>query len=293
MFLDFEDHRPETPRVPNAISRREGVLLSLVAHGALVFLVALAPFGAGAAREVVMARQAPAVTYVQMTPRIDRPALAVRPPEGSDRDRRSATPERPKDAENPMPFSRGETPEKTEGAREEKPAGPEAPPAPPAAVRGAEPVAKVAPEVVINEPAPAAGALGASLRNLRRYLQDQNFDNRRGGLTDQDPDIQFDAKGVEFGPWLRRFVAQVKRNWLIPLNAMSQSGRVVITFYVMKDGTIRDLQVVQPSAVGSFNSAALAALRQSNPTLPLPAEYPADRAFFTVTFHYNDGTGGS
>ena len=27
------------------------------------------------------------------------------------------------------------------------------------------------------------------------------------------PAIQFDTKGVEFGPWIRRFVAQVKRNW--------------------------------------------------------------------------------
>jgi hypothetical protein len=27
----------------------------------------------------------------------------------------------------------------------------------------------------------------------------------------------------------------------------------------------------------------------SNPTVPLPAEYPTDRAFFTVTFHYNEG----
>jgi hypothetical protein len=30
------------------------------------------------------------------------------------------------------------------------------------------------------------------------------------------------------------------------------------------------------------------ALVTSNPTYPLPAEYPADRAFFTVTFYYNE-----
>jgi TonB family protein len=126
---------------------------------------------------------------------------------------------------------------------------------------------------------------------LQRYLKDQNFDNRKGGLTEQDPDIQFDSKGVEFGPWLRRFVMRVKSNWLIPLNAMSESGRVVITFYVMKDGTIRDLQIVRPSSVGTFNTAALNALKLSNPTLPLPDGYPDDRAFFTVTFHYNDGIG--
>jgi hypothetical protein len=49
------------------------------------------------------------------------------------------------------------------------------------------------------------------------------------------------------------------------------------------------LQVVAPSSVEAFTTAAFNALRLSNPTLPLPAEYPADRAFFTVTFHYNEG----
>ena len=35
----------------------------------------------------------------------------------------------------------------------------------------------------------------------------------------------------------RRFVAQVKRNWLILYAAMSMQGHVVITFNVHKDGT--------------------------------------------------------
>jgi len=29
-------------------------------------------------------------------------------------------------------------------------------------------------------------------------------------------------------------------------------------------------------------------LSSSNPTQPLPAAYPADKAFFTVTFFYNE-----
>ena len=88
---------------------------------------------------------------------------------------------------------------------------------------------------------------------------------------------------------LRRFKAQVEKNWLIPQAAMSLRGRVVIQFYVLRNGTIVDIQVVQPSTVGAFTTAAAGALKLSNPTAQLPAEYPADRAFFTVTFHYNEG----
>jgi hypothetical protein len=46
--------------------------------------------------------------------------------------------------------------------------------------------------------------------------------------------------------------------------------------------------VKQPSNIESFNLAAVNALMSSNPTQPLPAEYPSDSAFFTVTFLYNE-----
>ena len=45
---------------------------------------------------------------------------------------------------------------------------------------------------------------------------------------------------------------------------------------------------IQPSNVDAFNNAAYGALVSSNPTVPLPAEYPSEQAFFTVTFFYNE-----
>ena len=55
-----------------------------------------------------------------------------------------------------------------------------------------------------------------------------------------------------------------------------------------KDGRISDVEVVSPSQVEGFNYAALGAIAASNPTVPLPPEYPIDKAFFTVTFYYNE-----
>jgi TonB family protein len=118
-------------------------------------------------------------------------------------------------------------------------------------------------------------------------VQRDQFDNAQGGGA-FGPAIQFDTKGVEFGPWIRRFIAQVKGNWLIPFAAMSMKGHVVITFNVWKDGRITDLSVVGPSSINAFNTAAYGALASSNPTAALPPEYPADHAFFTVTFFYNE-----
>lgn len=284
MYFDLDDHRPDVPRVPDVISRREGVLLSLVAHAVAVLLVLFPPFLFPKAKPDPK-RVAPedVIRFVQMTP---PPQVAIRPPESAVERSRDTTRERPPDAANPMPLSRGETDDPIPGGKkaEDKTSssGGETAPVPALTEKGA----KASPE---TPPVPAPADLRGSLKNLQRYLDEQSFKNPRGGLTEQDPDIQFDSKGVDFGPWLRRFVAQVKRNWLIPLNAMSESGRVVITFYVMRDGSIRDLKIIKPSGITSFNNAAFDALRLSNPTVPLPPEYPSDRAFFTVTFHYNEG----
>jgi len=46
--------------------------------------------------------------------------------------------------------------------------------------------------------------------------------------------------------------------------------------------------VLQPSAIDSFNRSASNALTLSNPTQPLPVDYPDQQAFFTVTFYFNE-----
>ena len=51
---------------------------------------------------------------------------------------------------------------------------------------------------------------------------------------------------------------------------------------------MQDLGKQLKPIIESFNTAAAGALAASNPTLPLPPEYPSDKAFFTVTFFYNE-----
>lgn len=130
--------------------------------------------------------------------------------------------------------------------------------------------------------------LRQAMRPDRRLSLSRSFHNFGGRTNNTGPDIQFDTKGVEFGPWVRRFVAQIYRNWFVPYAAMTMSGHVVLTFNVHKDGTLTDLTVQRPSGVDAFTNSAFNALRQSDPTFPLPEEYPDDQAFFTVTFYFNE-----
>ena len=100
--------------------------------------------------------------------------------------------------------------------------------------------------------------------------------------------IRFDTMGVEFGPWVRRFLAQIRRSWIVPYAAMSLRGHVSVSFNVHKDGTITDIVVVGPSKVEEFNTSSLNAIAASSPVQPPPAEYPDEKVLITITFYYNE-----
>jgi TonB family protein len=319
MYFDFEDYRPDTPRIDSPISKREGVLLSIVLHALFVVLIlVLPPLGQAQrlaaikrAEELALARQQQAAEqrrFVFVQPRVDLEALrAPERAELSDKDRQARAPERAPDPANALPFSRGNSAERveTDDRLSRAQPSPETPPRVPDEGREASlgeraegtanekqpistlPESRSGPRLS-TETARNTGSLGEALRNLQRYVDREAFNNPRGGGGGFGPSIQFDTKGVEFGPWIRRFVAQIKRNWIVPLAAMAMHGHVVMSFNVHKDGAITDIRVEQPSTIDGFNNAAFNALIGSNPTYPLPPEYPADRAFFTVTFFYNE-----
>ena len=312
MYFDFEDYRPDISPVGRAISWREGVLLSIIFHLAMIIVILVAPRWlpeSWRTAQVVPVEQpshqdSPRFVFVQPHNDLTAPKAPDRA-EASDKDRVARAPERAPAPQNALPFARGNSPERVE-ALQDKPARGQGPSPDPAAGQ----------QTTTNQPQPPlestsalqnptarttastagangrastpGGSLGDALQNLQRYVQRESFSNQGGGGGQFGPEIQFDTKGVEFGPWIRRFIAQVKRNWFVPYAAMSLRGHVVIQFNVHKDGSITDLAVVGPSATEAFNNSAYGALASSNPTTPLPPEYPSDKAFFTVTFFYNE-----
>jgi TonB family protein len=310
MYFDFEDHRPDTPTIARSMSSREIVLITVNLH--LLVLVAILlgpklPFikAIEARRQQAQAElrrqldeQQKSARFVFVEPRLDLKAPAPpRRAELSDLDRQARTVERAPNPTNDMPFSRGNTREFIEAVQPTPPArgnGAPDPPAPP----GPDPGSLTLPDATAGESRPSestapprssTGVIADAIRNVQKYTRKETFNNLGGGgLKDIAPSIQFDTKGVEFGPWLRRFAAQVRRNWEPPLALMSMRGHVVITFFIHRDGRITDVTVAKPSSVDGFTHAARNAILVSNPTIPLPPEYPDDKAFFTVTFYYNE-----
>ena len=316
MYFDFEDHRPDTPTIGRTMSTREVVLITVNLH--LVFLVAILlgpriPFvqailerqaqAREQVREAEVERQKENARFVFMSPRLEKPTPPPQRAELSDIDRRARAAERAPDPRNDMPFSRGNSASRIDSTpdRNMTPA-PAAAPDPGEAAAAPEPPAVQLPESTNGYQRPqeterpaqrgsGTGVLADAIRNVQRYATSEKFNNLQGSGNQDDPFISFDSKGVEFGPWIARFVAQVRRNWFIPMAAMSMHGRVVLTFFVHKDGRITDVTIVKPSTVEAFTLSARNAILASNPTVPLPPEYPDDKAFFTVTFFFNENPG--
>jgi TonB family protein len=313
IHFDFDGRREDELVVGNAMSPREGVLLSVVVHAAALILALLLPAlglfelsPEDRQAELVEVRQQEEepVRFVFVQPLVDVPAPEPPPTNDlSDLDRQAQAPRRALEPENPLPFAlgnsveRAEAPPVPESSVEERRQGPETeiePNLEPPGPEPAEELARLLPPAdtglrrAPETSRPAPGLLGDALRDLERYVDTVTFHNDRGGTGEPGASIQFDSRGVDFGSWLRRFVAQVRRNWFLPQAAMNFSGHVVLQFYIHKDGRITDLQVVGASGIDAFNRAAHNAIRGSNPTAPLPPEYPEPQAFFTVTFYYNE-----
>jgi len=243
---------------------------------------------------------------VFVQPKID--IVAKVPPklaELADKNRKAQTIERAPNPTNPLPFSRGNSADRViadADKRTKEPPSEQPKPASRGQENGAQPGPQPAPNALPLPTGPEAtmahndsrpplgtpsGVLSDAIRHVERYTGGESLQNVQGN-GDYGPSIQFDTKGVEFGPWLRRFIAQIKRNWFVPYAAMSLHGHVVLQFNVHKSGAITDLRVVQPSAIDAFTNSAFHALQLSNPTMPLPPEYPDEQALFTVTFYFNE-----
>jgi hypothetical protein len=190
--------------------------------------------------------------FVFVAPRAELPPLK-KPDrvEMSDVDRSARTPEKTPALTNPLPSAKGNSNERTESTPEEKmrgqgPAPQPAPPAPPVETpsvvdqRQADMAMMQKPQM---QPPPRR-QLGEALKNLQKYVQNESFSNQKGQGRNSVSAVRH--KGVEFGPWIRRFAPQVRRNWFVPMAAMSMRGRVVITFNVHRNGALTDVTVVVP-----------------------------------------------
>lgn len=111
------------------------------------------------------------------------------------------------------------------------------------------------------EPAPDPGRLGSPEGDP---LGSSAFGARISGV---DPSFTHDS-------YLIRMLARIESEWRRP--SVQGSVEAVLHFVIEKDGTVRDLRVVETSGHRPFDLAAVRAVQNASPLPPLPRSYRKD-----------------
>jgi TonB family protein len=90
--------------------------------------------------------------------------------------------------------------------------------------------------------------------------------------------------GQRFGWYAEMIRKIIARNWVTNGLAGAQANSAIISFTILRDGTIRDPRVEQSSGNPVIDNSALRAVLQSNPLPALPPQYTESTAPAEFTF---------
>ncbi len=112
--------------------------------------------------------------------------------------------------------------------------------------------------------------------------------DREGGNVDEGG-LSFDTQWYDWGPYARRMLAKIRRNWRIPeIARLGVAGIVKIRFHIERDGTVTGLVILDESGKPPMDFAARDAIGNSSPFDPLPSALTGvEREGVTITFYYN------
>ena len=104
--------------------------------------------------------------------------------------------------------------------------------------------------------------------------------------------VNIKTPGLQFAypEYLRNIVSQVYRRWERP--GGNQALRAEVSFFILRDGSVRDIRFVTPSGNFSFDLSAQGAIEEAGNTKafgPLPDGYEAD--LLPVSFFFTPRSG--
>ncbi|MGC1672810.1 MAG: TonB C-terminal domain-containing protein, partial [Candidatus Acidiferrales bacterium] len=113
-----------------------------------------------------------------------------------------------------------------------------------------------------------------------------------GGQVGNAVTILTPTEGVDFNSYITRLVARVKQNWyaVMPESAyMGDKGIVAITFRINRDGSFpsENYNLERTSGKDPLDTAAMSAIRTTNPFDPLPPQFKGPFIELRFIFFYN------
>ena len=304
--------------------RRESVFLSVIAHLVAMIVLLVTPMLSKSVRETLgIEEENPKpreqLTYLALPP--DDQVLQTKPKTNvlSDKDRRAQPDLKLPPLPRLTPPEEPKPPEEEEGDKELLTKALPSPPVPPgtdeAQLRGLQsgqpspPPLRLEdlgsrPKLTLPQGASPGRALEETVRemacnrggpalsdldNLGSGRQPRRFEPRGPGAVG-NARILTDTLGVDFDPYLRRVVMDIRLNWyaVMPeIARLGKRGQVALIFEIRHDGEVPKLYLVSTSGSEPLDRAALAGISASAPFPPLPAQFSGPFIRIRVTFLYN------
>jgi protein TonB len=101
-------------------------------------------------------------------------------------------------------------------------------------------------------------------------------------------DGPIDGPGDDYLDRLKRWLSRYKR-YPEAAEQRKQRGSLVVSFTILRDGTVIDPQIEQSSGFPLLDEAAIQMLRDASPVPPLPESYRADRLGIDLPVDYKIG----
>ncbi len=101
-----------------------------------------------------------------------------------------------------------------------------------------------------------------------------------------------DTQGVDFGPYIRRILSDIKRNWipLIPEEArppLNKQGETLIRFTILPDGRIAAMNLDASSQDTAIDRACWGGITGVGQFPPLPAQFKGPNLELRIDFLTN------
>ncbi|MBF0263512.1 MAG: TonB family protein, partial [Magnetococcales bacterium] len=133
--------------------------------------------------------------------------------------------------------------------------------------------------------------LNPTLSDISRWDRDRQRRAREYGVKPREATVNLDNPEPRFTTYFTRLKERIEQGWSYPAAAKREqlSGTLVMRFTIQRSGAITDIRIERPSGEAMLDEAALRAVRQLHPFLPLPEDWDLERLHVQSVFEYIRG----
>ena len=93
------------------------------------------------------------------------------------------------------------------------------------------------------------------------------------------------SNGINFQPYMDEMQSRMKKTWE-PVDT-SKSGKIIVSYKVMKNGEIKDIKILNSDAGEENDKSVMEALKMVSPLPPLPMSFKGESVDVNFTFDIN------